>query len=277
MTAPRQKSRWQALRVFPGSRVTPGTADALRLRDRELEITDDAGKVRHMTGNKLLLRLASDDRARLEPDLRRIEGNPGEVLCEHAEAIEHVYFPVGGLLSSVVTLRDGAVAEAATIGRDGAAGLETLVGESCSPCRIVQQVSGELLRLPVQTLRAAMEASPTARSVFGHYYLSLAQQYAQNAACNLHHKIEERLCRWLLSTADRVGREAFPVTQEFLAEMLGVSRQSVSLTASQLQQSGLIAYRRGNLRITDRAGLERTACECYRTTKETYERLMQAA
>lgn len=228
-----------------------------------------------MTGNALLERFPTCDRTRLERDLRRIMREAGEMLCESGDSIHRVYFPASGLLSSVVILRDGAIAEAATIGREGVAGLEALVGESCSPCRVVQQVTGELLEVPAESLRAVMNDSPAVRQILGRYYLTLAQQYAQNAACNLHHRIEARMCRWLLSTADRVGREGFAVTQELLSELLGVSRQSVSLTAGQLQQAGLIAYRRGNVRITDRSGLEQNACECYRATRDAYDRLMR--
>ncbi len=130
------------------------------------------------------------------------------------------------------------------------------------------------MRFTAFEFKGLLETSACLRDMVGRYVLTLLQQHAQNAACNLHHKIDERLCRWLLTTSDRVGRDNFQVTQEFLSEMLGVSRQSVNVTAGQLQQQGLISYRRGNLRINDRVLLEASACECYAVTKETYERLM---
>lgn len=230
-----------------------------------------------MIGNLILERLPAEDFARLEPRLRRASVAIGEVICEAGQPFDALHFPVSGLLSSIVTLRSGAVVEAATVGREGAAGLSSMIEDSPSPYRVVQQVPGDVLRVPAEAMRAVAAESPQARRLLGRYVLTLAQQHAQNAACNLHHRVEERMCRWLLSTADRVGREGFGVTQEFLSDMLGVSRQSVSLTAGQLQQAGLIAYRRGNLRITDREKLEQTSCECYRATKEAYERLMQVS
>ncbi len=228
-----------------------------------------------MTYNKFLKQIPTEDFAKLERRARRTTLPLGHVICEPGHAIAEVYFPVSGLLSSVVVLKNGAAVEAATIGNEGVAGLESLLEEQCSPYRIVQQVPGDLIQIPAEHLRAVAAESPRLREMLARYVLTLAQQYAQNAACNLHHRVEERLCRWLLSTADRVGREGFGITQELLSSMLGVSRQSVSLTAGQLQQSGLISYRRGNLRITDRPRLERASCECYRATKESYDRLMK--
>lgn len=230
-----------------------------------------------MIGNKLLKRFPSEDLAKLETDFRITPLPVGEVVCEPGRPVRFVCFPLTGLLSSVVTFENGESVEAATVGNEGAAGLESLIDDRSSPYRVIQQVAGEVVQVPADAIRAAAEASSGLREVLGRYALTLAQQYAQNAACNLHHRVEKRMCRWLLSTADRVGREGFGVTQEFLSEMLGVSRQSVSLTAGQLQQAGLIAYRRGNLRITDRTRLEEASCECYRATKNAYDRLMRTS
>jgi CRP-like cAMP-binding protein len=228
-----------------------------------------------MIRNKILAKLTPDDRDRLADKIERLTLPAGEVLCEPGRPARFAVFPATGLLSSVVLLQNGATVEAAAIGNEGMAGLASLIDENANPYRIVQQIPGEVLRLPAAEFRSLVAANPRFREVVGRYALTLLQQHAQNAACNLHHRVEERMCRWLLSTADRVGGDQFAVTQEFLSELLGVSRQSVNLTAGQLQDAGLIAYRRGNLRITDRDALERAACECYQVTKETYDRLMR--
>jgi CRP-like cAMP-binding protein len=208
---------------------------------------------------------------------KRVTLPVGEIICEPGHPAECIYFPVNSVMSAVVTLNDGALIEAAMIGNEGMAGVASLIDRTASPYRIVQRVEGEVLRLTAFEFRGLLETSANLREIVGRYVLTLLQQHAQNAACNLHHKIDERMCRWLLTTADRVGRDGFHVTQEFLSEMLGVSRQSVNMTAGQLQQDGLIAYRRGNLRIMDRYRLESSTCECYRATKEAYERLMSPA
>lgn len=230
-----------------------------------------------MSSNQLLDRFPAKDRALLNKEVRPTAMAVGEVVYEPGQTIRHIHFPISGLLSAVVVLRNGTLVEAAAIGREGVAGLEALIEGGSSPYRVVQQVPGEVFQLPAEVLREVATESPQVRQILGRYVLALAQQYAQGAACNLHHRVEERMCRWLLSTADRVGREGFGITQEFLSVMLGVSRQSVSLTAGQLQEAGLIAYRRGNLRIIDRAGLEQTACECYHATKDAYNRLMRTS
>jgi CRP-like cAMP-binding protein len=226
--------------------------------------------------NQLLRRLPVDQQSRIANVVRRVMLVAGEVASEPGRPIRFVYFPTTGVLSSVVALENGAVAEAATIGNEGMAGIESVVAERGSPYRVVARIEGEVLRMHAEDFRSALAASPALREIIGRYALTVLQQLAQNTACHLHHNIEERMSRWLLATSDRVGRNGFRVTQEFLGEMLGVSRQSVNTTAGQLQEAGLIAYRRGNLQITDRLRLEAAACECYRATKQAYERLMRS-
>ena len=225
--------------------------------------------------NRLLSKFDPLDYGRVLECSRRVTVGVGEIACEPGTPIRYIQFPMTGILSTVVNLQNGDMIEAATIGNEGMAGLSAIIDERASPYRITQRVEGEVLQIPVADFRSLLSASRRAREVVGRYTLTLLQQYAQNAACNLHHKIDERMCRWLLTTSDRVGRDGFEVTQEFLSEMLGVSRQSINMTACVLQQEGMISYRRGKLRITDRVRLEDAACECYRVTKETYKRLMQ--
>ena len=228
----------------------------------------------HPRQNRLLASLPREVYLQAMSRAKRVTLSNGEVIAEPGQRTECVYFPTTGVISAVVSLKNGALTEAAMIGNEGVASLSAVVDQEGSPYRLVQRVDGELLRFTAFEFRALLETSPCLRDLMARYLLTLLQQHAQNAACNLHHKIDERLCRWLLTTSDRVGRDNFQVTQEFLSEMLGVSRQSVNVTAGQLQQQGLIAYRRGNLRINDRAQLEAAACECYLATREMYERLM---
>jgi CRP-like cAMP-binding protein len=148
-------------------------------------------------------------------------------------------------------------------------------GVSVSRHRLTQQVPREMLRIRAGEFRRALKECPVAVQLLQRYALVLIERGAQNAACNQHHTVEERMSRWLLETADRAGRGEFKITQEFLAEMLGVRRQTVNLTARLLQQAGLIAYRRGRVTILDRAALEQASCECYRLMGEAYEQLMR--
>ena len=227
------------------------------------------------TQNKLLAQLPIDDVAAVMHQAERTELAAGEIVCEPGQPTRFVHFPTSGVLSSVIVLENGLAVEAATIGNEGMAGLASLVDDYSSPYRVVQRVRGEMLRMSTAAFRSLVESMPALREVIARYVMTLLQQHAQNAACNLHHTIERRMSRWLLTTSDRVGRDGFQVTQEFLSEMLGVSRQSVNTAAGELQEAGLIAYSRGNLRITDRLRLEEAACECYRVTKEAYDRLMR--
>lgn len=198
-----------------------------------------------------------------------------EIVCEPGEPLRYAHFPVTGMMSSVIVFQDGAAIEASAIGSEGMTGVALLVGEQASLFRVVQQVEGESLRISAAALKEALAESPVLRQMMGRYALTLIQQSSQTAACNLRHRVRERMCRWLLATADRAGRDEFLLTQEFLAMMLGVRRQSVSMTAVELQEEGLILYRRGKIRVINRAGLEQAACECYRASRDAYERMMR--
>jgi CRP-like cAMP-binding protein len=191
--------------------------------------------------------------------------------------MDHVYFPVTAVLGFLVLMESGDAAEVATIGSEGMAGVGILVSDTTNPYRLITQVDGDCFRIPAAVCKRLIAECPCLREVVLRYAIILLEQSGQNAACNLHHTLEERVSRWLLATADRVARSEFPVTQEFLSEVLGVHRQSVNITARLLQQAGLISYQRGYLRILDREGLEQTACECFRLTKETYRRIMGVA
>jgi CRP-like cAMP-binding protein len=198
----------------------------------------------------------------------------GTVICEAGEAPKHVYFPASGVISALVILEEGATVEALTIGNEGLAGVFAAVKGSVSQYRMVQRIADESYRIPAAAFEKAVREIGSLRWLLERYLLTLLQSAAQNAACHSHHTVEERLCRWLLETSDRLGNDDFEITQELLGEMLGVRRQSVNLVARRLQQAGHIDYQRGRLAILDRTALEHAACECHRVTREMYARLM---
>jgi CRP-like cAMP-binding protein len=199
----------------------------------------------------------------------------GEVVARPGVPPQWVHFPLSAVLSSMVVLENGSTVEGATLGNEGMDGLYLLAEPLANPYKINVQVEGELLRVPAAAFRRILKESAAMSQLLMRYALVSIQRGAQNGACIQHHTIEERMCRWLLETAHRNGRDRFHLTQEFLSDMLGVRRQSVNLTARLLQGAGLIEYRRGELTILDRAGLEEASCECFRVTSEMYERSMR--
>jgi len=188
--------------------------------------------------------------------------------------MEHALFPISSMWSSIIVLSDGGAIEAATIGNEGMVGVGLLINECASPYRVLQQVPGETFRIPVDPFLEILHSSRALHDSLKRYTFTLLQQSGQNAACNLRHRVETRMIRWLLQTSDRADRLEFQLTQEFLSEMLGVSRQTVNATARQLQEEGLIEYRRGFVAIKDRERMEAASCECYRLFNDTYERYM---
>jgi CRP-like cAMP-binding protein len=217
-----------------------------------------------------------------EPDYRLIVGQMeqvtpplGEVVARPGVPPQWVHFPLSAVLSSMVVLENGSTVEGSTLGNEGMDGLYLLAEPLPNPYKINVQVEGELLRVPAAAFRQILKESAAMSRLLMRYALVSIQRGAQNGACIRHHTIEERMCRWLLETAHRKGRDRFHLTQEFLSDMLGVRRQSVNLTARFLQKAGLIDYQRGELTILDRAGLEEASCECFRVTSEMYERSMR--
>lgn len=229
------------------------------------------------TGNKILERLPEADRQRIVQKMETVSPGLGEVVARPNTKPRWVHFPVSGVLSSMVVLEDGSTVEASTVGNEGMDGLYLLADPLANPYRINVQVPGEMLRMSADAFQQARAQSPAFSNLLLRYALVLIQRGAQNGACIQHHTIEERTCRWLLETAYRKGKDQFGLTQEFLADMLGVRRQSVNLTARILQSAGLIKYQRGELTILDRAGLEEASCECFRVTTAMYDRMMRPA
>jgi len=224
-------------------------------------------------GNKLLAALPRGDRDGLLPHLKPVVLGFEEVLYEPDGPIRYVYFPTSGLISLLLVLEDGSVAEVARVGNEGMVGLPVFLGVRTSHTRAFVQIPGEALRLKAQVFcQKARQGGPLSGLLL-RYTQALLRHSERLTACNTCHPIGRRLCRWLLITHDRVQADQFEITQEFLSQMLGVHRQSVTLAASNLQEAGLIRYSRGKLKILDRPGLEAASCECYRAIKREFEYL----
>lgn len=227
--------------------------------------------------NFILAALPDDEYAQLHDRLEAVTCSVRDMIYETGEPIRHVYFPTTAVLS-MVTQPDGEVAiEVATIGREGMAGLPVFLGVTASPNTVFAQIPGAALRLPASQLRDVLTGDGALHGQLHRYIQATMVQLAQNVACNRLHTTEERAARWLLMTADRVGSNRFPLTQEFLAQMLGVRRTTVSLTAGLLHNAGLISYRRGVITIDDRAGLHEAACDCYGIVRDEFDKLTKPA
>ncbi len=227
--------------------------------------------------NRLIASLRPADLTLLEPHLEPVVLSRGEVLFEPGDDVVATYFPAAGTMASMVLpMADGRVVEAASIGREGAIGGIVSAGQKPAFARAVVQMPGTALRLDAARLDEAKDGSKTLRDLFARYADALLAQILQSVACNALHTIEQRYCRWLLMTQDRVGGTELLLTQEFLSEMLGVQRTTVTAAARALQERGAIQYRRGRIAILDRPKLERLACECHGVVRRHYERVMPA-
>jgi CRP-like cAMP-binding protein len=227
------------------------------------------------TGNRLLGRLSAHRRAQLRRHLTTVPLARGEVLFEPEQELADVYFPDAGVLSLLVVTESGAVAEAATIGAEGAVGLVGALGSRTAYCQCLVQVEGSASRIPARRLAELMDRFADLRGVLYCYADALFCQVLQSVACNALHTVEARLSRWLLTMQDRAGgAPELPLTQAFLAEMLGVQRTTVTAAAGALERAGLIRSGRGRVRILNRAGLKRASCDCYRLVRRRYEELL---
>ena len=209
----------------------------------------------------------------LSPDISEVSLTVGRVIAEPGDTVTNVYFPSSGVVSIVTLLEDGGRVESLTVGREGAVGLLAAFGYPRLTTRGIVQIGGSGLRIDARVLRDAAKSFPTIRETLIRYAQVTEAQLHQSAACNAVHSIEARLCRWLLTCEDRVGDSTLPLTQEFLAMMLGVQRTSVTTAAQALQRRGLIEYRRGRITVLDRPGMEHMSCECYRTIETIYDRV----
>jgi len=224
--------------------------------------------------NRLLGLLSPADYKRLRPHLHRITLGYRQSLYRAHKPIEFVYFIEAGVGSLVNTMANGQAAEVGTIGNEGLVGLPLVFGDDRAPTSVYVQVPGVGLRMRAAPFTKEMARGGSMRTVMLHYAHAFFNQVAQSAACNHFHSLEQRCCRWMLMTHDRMHSDQFLLTQEFLAMMLGVRRTGVSAAASTLQRAGLIRYKRGNVTIIDRRGLIRRSCECYGVSKKEFDRLL---
>jgi CRP-like cAMP-binding protein len=226
--------------------------------------------------NRLLSSLPRDLQIRLLPRMEKMSLSLKQILYDAGQPITHVYFPLSGVISLIITLKGGETVEVATVGNEGLAGTPLLLGAEHGALKAVCQVTGQALKMRADSFRRSVEEHPELLALVRRYTQNLFDQIAQTTACNHVHSVHARMCRWLLMTHDRVGADEFHLTQEFLAQMLGVRRPSVTVAAGLLQKAGLIRYQRGRIRIADRAGLEAGACECYETVRQDFDRLVEA-
>lgn len=227
--------------------------------------------------NRLLDALPDSSRERLAELLQPVKLAFRKTLYEPNVPIDCVYFPLSGVVSLITTVDGATSVEVGTVGNEGMVGVPVLLGARTTPGKAFSQIPGMALAIEAGAFRAAVDQDSELRDLMGRYTQALFNQIAQSAACNRVHSIDERCARWLLMSHDRVAADRFPLTQEFLGQMLGVRRASVNTAAGVLQRAGFISYVRGVVTITDRIGLESASCECYRIVRDEFDRLLRMA
>jgi CRP-like cAMP-binding protein len=224
--------------------------------------------------NRLLCALPVEDYQRLLPNLERVTFPLGKVVYESGGRENYVYFPTTSVVSLLYIMEDGSIAEMGLSGNDGVVGVALFLGGDTTPNRAVVQIAGGAFRMRAKALKEEFARGGALQYSLLRYTQALITQISQTAVCNRLHAVEQRLCRWLLLCRDRAMSDELLMTQEFIANMLGGRRESVTVAAGHLQGAGLIHYARGHIRIVDRKGLEATACECYRIVKTEFDRLL---
>ena len=226
------------------------------------------------TGNRLLAALPRDTYDALLPYLERLTMPLGMPVYEPGGEQGYVYFPTTAIVSLLYVLQNGSSAEIAVTGNEGLVGIALFMGGETAPSRAVVQSAGAGFRLRASVLKKEFEAAGALQHLLLRYTLALITQMAQTAVCNRHHTLDQQLCRWLLLSLDRLPANELEMTQELIANMLGVRRVGVTEAAGKLQAAGLIEYSRGHIKVLDRAGLEGRVCECYAVVKREYDRLL---
>jgi len=224
--------------------------------------------------NYLLAALPDAEWQRWLPQLERVEMPLGQVLYESGGALSHVYFPTTAIVSLLYVMESGASAEIAVVGNEGIVGISLFMGGDSTSSRAVVQSAGVGFRLKAQILKDEFNRAGAVLHLLLRYTQALITQMAQTAVCNRHHSLDQQLCRWLLLSLDRLQGNELVMTQELIANMLGVRREGVTEGALKLQQAGLIRYARGHISVLDRDGLQKRSCECYAVVKKEYERLL---
>lgn len=227
--------------------------------------------------NHLLSALSAEEYKRLLPSLQPVTFRLGEVLYESSGLLNHVYFPTTSVVSLLYAMEDGMTAEMGLAGNDGVVGVALFLGGDTTPNRAVVQIAGDAIRMTAATLRQEFARGGSLQHLLLNYTQALITQISQTAVCNRLHSVEQRLCRWLLLSHDRVKIDELAMSQEFISNMLGGRRESVTVAAHHLQNAGLIRYVRGHITVLDRKGLEATVCECYQVVKNETDRLLFTA
>ncbi len=224
--------------------------------------------------NHLLNALPPADYERIASHLELIPMKLGDVLYEPGIKLRHVYFPTTSIVSLLYVMEDGASAEIAIVGNEGILGVSLFMGGDTTPSRAIVQSAGHAFRLKAELLKNEFGRFGPTMHLLLRYTQALITQMAQTAVCNRHHSVDQQLCRWLLLSLDRLQSNDLSMTQELIANMLGVRREGVTEAAGKLQDAGLISYRRGRISVLDRPGLEERACECYQVVKTEFDRLL---
>jgi len=224
--------------------------------------------------NHLLAVLSDADWARLEPHLALIDMPLGQVVYESGDRLDHVYFPTSSIVSLLYVMEDGASAEIAIVGNEGLVGIALFMGGETTPSRAIVQSAGRAYRLPAAILKEEFRRGGALQRLLLRYTQALITQMAQTAVCNRHHSIDQQLCRWLLLSIDRLASNELEMTQDLIANMLGVRRAGVTEAALKLQDAGLIRYSHGHIELLNRDGLEQRVCECYGVVKREFELLL---
>ena len=226
--------------------------------------------------NHLLASLPAGEWSRWKSQLEEVEMPLGEVLYESGATLKHVYFPTTSIVSLLYVMENGASAEIAVVGNEGIVGISLFMGGESTPSRAVVQSAGQGLRMKSQVIKKEFKQGPVLHLLL-RYTQALITQMAQTAVCNRHHTLDQQLCRWLLLSMDRLQGNELVMTQELIANMLGVRREGVTEGALKLQKAELIRYSRGRITVLDRPGLEQRSCECYAVVKKEYDRLLPDA
>ena len=224
--------------------------------------------------NRLLAALPASEQERLLPQLELKQMSLGDVLYESGSKLGHVYFPTTSIVSLLYVMEDGASAEIAVVGNEGLVGVALFMGGETTPSRAVVQSAGFAYRLTAISMKQEFGRAGVMQQLLLRYTQALLTQMAQTAVCNRHHSVDQQLCRWLLMSIDRLPTNELSMTQELIANMLGVRRAGVAEAASHLQNAGLIRYHRGHITVLDRRRLEQRVCECYAVVKKEFDRLL---
>ncbi|MDZ8035894.1 Crp/Fnr family transcriptional regulator [Nostoc sp. DedSLP04] len=224
--------------------------------------------------NKLLAALPTSDYERLLPHLKLVSLPTRQVLYEPGEPITHVYFPQNAVVSIVTCMRDGSTVEVGIVSNEGMVGIPVILGSNTTTTKAFVQVAGAGMQIDADILRTEFNRGGAIQKLLLRYVRAIYTELTQSCACNRLHSLEERLARWLLTVSDRLASEEFPLTQEFIAQMLGVRRSGVTVAASTLSRAGMISYQRGHIKILNREDLEATSCECYRVIQKEFTRLL---